>query len=539
MVGDLATFRLVRNPDQDAYRFCTCLEGYFGRAVIGKCQECPAAGQGGATECKDGSLRAKASWPVLKVNATDGTTYLTVVPCPADRTSSPCNVLLTDVQPTSMDEAYIRGLLMNNTNGTSSDPSKSLCSPGHESRLCSKCSQGYYRSGRSCLKCRSDRKSLPYWLLPTAAIFVQGLLGVKVLGQGDTVRSGLFRTLVLHFQLFAALPRSLEISLPDGIRSVFQGTEQGTSLQLEGLECAEKGWDGFFGPFAFACFLPVCLVIASPILAALSTLWEQWKGKDRAHTLSLRSKALLGASYLWLVLVFGSSRRILSALNCTKYGSSFQRDYVATAMWVSCDRSHGDYAAVFAVAVILGPAFVVATVALLMRTLLSTPRPLSSPPSALRSFLEAPYRPEVSWWELVQSSRRLILSILQALVPFQSATLPVLITLLLTTSLAIHTWIKPFRKRIDNAAESVSLSLLLGTYMVGLVLANPSFRFNDRKGTDFAGWLVVVLNLAFLFALFLGLFSKYAITGYRKGRQAMGSDTSKNELLLLGEEERS
>jgi hypothetical protein len=107
----------------------------------------------------------------------------------------------------------------------------------------------------------------------------------------------------------------LEVGLPDPIRSIFQGLEQGTSLQLEGLECAEKGWDGFFAPFGFACALPLCVLMASPLLSLASDLWQRFR--NSSHPLSFRAKLVLSFSYLWLVLVFGASRRILSALNCT------------------------------------------------------------------------------------------------------------------------------------------------------------------------------------------------------------------------------
>ena len=75
----------------------------------------------------------------------------------------------------------------------------------------------------------------------------------------------------------------------------------------------------------------------------------------------------------------------------------------------------------FAAGVMLGPVFLIATLALLVKSLRAEDRTV---PFALRSFLEAPYREGLTWWELMQTSRRLILAILQALVPFQSATLP-------------------------------------------------------------------------------------------------------------------
>jgi hypothetical protein len=512
IVGERSAFRLVRNANQDRYRFCDCLDGYFGNATFGSCHLCP----GGAV-CEGGLMVATASWPVLVTNGT--TTNLTVVQCPSDRLRNPCGTITVTLQPSIATRAGFISALIDSNNET-------VCSKGHEGRLCAKCKEGFYRSGRSCLECREDTKSLPYWLLPTAAILAQSFLTVKVLGQGDAARSGLMRTLILHFQLFAALPRSLEVGLPDPIRAIFQGSEQGTSLQLEGLECAERGWGGFFAPFGFACALPICVLIASPLLSLVSDLWQRFRKSK--HQLSFRGKLFLSFSYLWLVLVFGASRRILSALNCTAYGGGGQRTYVVTALWVLCDRSRGHYVPVFALGVLLGPAFLIATAVLMVRSLRARD---DTTIYALRSYLEAPYRDGLTWWELVQTSRRLTLAVLQALVPFQSAILPVGITVLLTASLAVHTWCRPFRQNIDNMAESLSLSLLVVTYMVGLVIANAKFVLDDRGGTDFAAWLVVAVNGVFLLVLFLGLFTKYASIGIRKGRKLFGSDAREEPLL--------
>ena len=80
-------------------------------------------------------------------------------------------------------------------------------------------------------------------------------------------------------------------------------------------------------------------------------------------------------------------------------------------------------------------------------------------------------------------------------------------------------------------AESLSLSLLLATYMVGLVIANGRFVSDDHGGTDAAAWMVVVFNGAFFVALAAGLFTKYASVGIRKGRRAFRSDSKDHPLL--------
>ena len=105
-----------------------------------------------------------------------------------------------------------------------------------------------------------------------------------------------------------------------------------------------------------------------------------------------------------------------------------------------------------------------------------------------------PYDDGNAWWEYVQVGKKLTIALLQALAPFQSSFLPVGITLVLSGSLLVQSWRKPFRARLDNVAESLSATLLLVTYMSGLVVSNAVLV---SHGTEGIAWLMVILNFAF------------------------------------------
>jgi Leucine-rich repeat (LRR) protein len=483
-VGKTSAFSLTRNPVQAAYGYCECLEGFFGRPESGPCAACPPTG---GPICAGGVLTAQASWPVLLDSG-----LVVVVPCPSDRASeNPCKSFRAGVQP-GPGAGATRESRLRYIETALAGSRATLCGGGYEDRLCARCSRGHHRSGRSCEPCGSL-----FWVIPVVSTLFQAALAIKVLGQGDAVRSGLFRTLMLHFQLFAALPRSLNVAFPSAIGAVYKGSERGTSLQLEGFECSETGWDGFFAPFGLACALPALLAVAALVLALLSRL----RKREDLPPISIRSRFVLGAAYLWSVLVFEAARRILSALNCTAYGDSAGRRFVATALWVECRHDSGPYAAVFGAAIVLGPVFLVVTLAV-VAVPLRWPGPATRP---LKSFFEAPYRQGLLWWELVQTARRLLLAALQALLPYQSVSLPVATAVLLAGSLAGHAWLKPFRLPGDNFAEGVSLFLLVVTYMGGLAVASAAYT-----GAAVVSWILVVANISFLFALAAGLAKRYA-----------------------------
>jgi hypothetical protein len=213
---------------------------------------------------------------------------------------------------------------------------------------------------------------------------------------------------------------------------------------------------------------------------------------------SIPATARLAVGYLWALLMFAAVRRIFSVLNCTSYGDSFGRRYVATALWERCDLSPGTaYSAVFGFGVVLGVAYVAVTIVAIVNPLWGLLRGgarCSGDLSPWATFLLAPYNDANAWWEAVQVAKRLAIALLQALSPFQSSILPVGVSLVLSASLLIQAWRKPMRAHVDNVAESLSATLLLATYMSGLVVSNAVFA---SGGTEGIAWFLVVLNFVF------------------------------------------
>jgi hypothetical protein len=128
-----------------------------------------------------------------------------------------------------------------------------------------------------------------------------------------------------------------------------------------------------------------------------------------------------------------------------------------------------------------------------------------------RVYLEAPYREGLQKWEAVQVTRRLVVAFLQGLSPYESKALPVGLTLTLTVSLAGHCWLRPFRSKLDNATEALSLCILQGTFVVSLVAA-------DSKE---ARVLLLVANSVFLSALGLTVVFKKGTAAVKRVAQRL------------------
>jgi hypothetical protein len=632
--GDMSRYHVVTDPEQYAYRFCVCLDGFFGDISSDNvseggdeygslrhraCTPCPVVtGASGSLSltatCSGGRLVVGGGAVVVDVAVAAGdggagnTSLITAVPCPSDSGGeSPCVRTVVTRTPPPTAEAMERAAanFFDSSTGSSSLPGRhsdepattttlaamveafgrdgvsTECRVGYEGRLCAQCTQGHYASGRTCRSCHTGT----WWIKPAVSVAVILVLTLRVLGGGAVARSGLFRTLTFHMQLFAALPHQ-SLLLPSAIRGVFSGSEAATAFQLEGLECMEgaKHWDGFFAPLVLAWCLPLVVALGAGVSIAVSLLAQRLGPRARAESGDWRplgatgdqgslegnqdrgslegnrdqgslemsgDRGSLGTSgvrgsprpqippvqlalgYLWLLLMFTSVRRVLAALNCTQYGNlSGGARFVSTALWVECSagRAGSTYSAVVALSVILGIAFVVCTALAVSLPLYRAHRggdgfaAVKWNTSPWTAYLVAPYDESSRWWEAVQVSKRLAIAVLQALAPFQSAVLPVGVSLVLVSSILLQSWRKPFLARIDNVAESISATLLLLMFMAGLVVSNATYA---SRGVEGVAWLVVIANLLFVAWAVMALF-------WRKAAQLRGRSRTRGGKAVSG-----
>ncbi len=496
--GTITTYAVTADPWLYNYTLCSCLDGFFGvPSGSGGCQACPAAAVGASVACAGSVASVDGGWFVRRA----GLWRVAVCPSEPGARENPCKLARLNV-----------------TRGDGPAVAEVQCREGHQGRLCARCAPGFYKSGRLCRRC-SD--SSP-WLLPVVSILAITVLGVKAVGQAAE-RSGMLRTLVAHAQLVTLMPVTLSGTLTKSFAEAPGG------LHLDGLECsaASTGWDGFWAPFVMALLLPAIVLVGSAWVAAAHWGFNRilvffvsgrarrgppadayGEGQDPAF----RSRVMVAAAYLWLVLLYGALTRLLAPLNCTGLGSSSGSRFVSSALWIRCDRASRRYAGAKAAAAILGLGVYGGGTVLLMAWALLRRSPREE--DAVVTFLRAPYAPGCMWWEVVMLSRKVLIVMADVLTPLNSVGRPVLISLILAASLTANAWKKPFLKRSDTVAETLSLLTLLSSFLSGLVIINPIFNDDQKRAIGIA---VIAGNLAFVVALALVvLFAKVRTADTRK-----------------------
>jgi hypothetical protein len=469
--GTVSQYIITADPVLYNYSLCSCLGGHYGEPRR-TCLECPAAPAGEtsvAVDCETtpGRFVAHGGWIFFD----RATSKPALLPCPSDSPQSPCLESSLARSVTSLAEwDSIKGTV-------------TACAPGYEGRLCARCREGFFRSGRSCLACGS--RSLA-WVSPVLSLLVITALGVKTVTGGHTSRSGLIRTLTLHAQLVSLLP-DMSLRLSEGAGFFIKAASSGSGgLRLEGLECVSRGWDGFYGPFVQSCLLPIVVLIGGAWVTVLSGFVG--KGKSLAP----RTRMVTAIFYLWLVLLFNSMQRLLSPLNCTAFGSTESASFLNSALWIRCRG--GSYNGLLATSILLGLGYTLGTVGLVLYRL----RPSSKGTSSVSLFLRSPYTSEAYFWEAVQLLRRVTLAMASSLTRLYSPIQPVIVSSILILSLLAHTWKKPYIRPLDNIAESISLTLLLSSYMAGLIASNPRF---PSSATTLISWLFFALNALFILSM--------------------------------------
>ncbi len=469
--GAVSRYSIAVDPRTYNWSLCQCLENHYGEPWKG-CLVCPVPPRGEtalSVDCrtKPGVMNVTGGWFKF------GDGVVEVVACPSDSPRGPCAWGALNATLRSITEWANAGSKISRS-----------CKDGYEGRLCSRCKPGFFRSGRSCYQCGSRGLS---WLNPLLSFLLLTALGVKSVVGGYKSRSGLLRTLTMHAQLVALLP-DMSLRLSDWSGFFVRSSASGSGgLRLNGLECEGRmGWDGFYGPFVQAGLLPVIVLLGSAWIGLVSGYVAGGRSMSRLD----RFKTAV--FYLWLVLLFGSMQRLLAPLNCTDHGSTSKRMYLTSALWIRC--SGPSFQGLLVTSILLGLGYTFGTVSLVAYRL----RPSTKGASSISAFLRSPYTPDSYYWEAVQLVRRVALAMASSLTKLYSPVQPVIVSAVLIVSLLAHTWRKPYIRPIDNVVESISLTLLLSSYMAGLIASNPRF---PSSATTLISWLFFALNALFLVLL--------------------------------------
>ncbi len=258
--GTVAQYAVTADPSYSNHMLCQCLGGHYGEPWNGGCLACPRGPAGDDNVRVDcltvpGTMRAEAGWLSFDRGR------LIVLACPTDSIESPCQISTLGMS--------IRNASQWDTRVVRPGLNLTTCVDGYRGELCSQCAPGFFRVGRSCHRCGAAGLS---WLSPLVSVLVITALGVKTVITSQTERrSGVVRVLTLHAQLIAALP-DMSIKLVSKsagllIRSLSSGS---SGFVANGLECGVRAYDGFYGPFAKSCLLPLEVLVGSAWITLLS-----------------------------------------------------------------------------------------------------------------------------------------------------------------------------------------------------------------------------------------------------------------------------
>jgi hypothetical protein len=391
--------------------FCTCLDDYF-QSESGDCVPCDRVSsllkdRLSAVACRKGVIQARGAW-LFEQNGT-----ARAVSCPRGVSSSPCQV---------------------------ANMSSAVCAAGYEGRVCSKCSPGWFRSGRSCVLCQHSR-----WAIHPILSLGSFLLIAK---SGNPVLA----ILVLHCQLLTSIARVLPTPPPDITQQPLAWLLSLSAFTLEGVECAGGDRiDQFNGPLLAACLLPFFCLVPSAAVAAAAPRGERL------------GRLLAGWSETFFLGLFVAAKTVFGVLACTDGFGPRGQMFVSDFLWLECPVRSGPYRISYGLAFTFLSLFVLIT-ALVMGVLLSRPGQ-GGVLAALVERAREPFVDGLLWWERVRVLRRWSLAAVHGLSAFASPVITFGTITILTTSILLQVAYKPFRENIANMIELGSLVTLFATFV--------------------------------------------------------------------------
>jgi Leucine-rich repeat (LRR) protein len=418
MAGTHTRFPVFLGAEDLGYspKFCSCMKGFFGSPAR-QCTPCRQVADSlrdslSSVACEAGQLTASGAW-IFASDLEGAGSLVSAVSCPRGGSSSPC---------------------LSASEGTYQ------CAEGYTGRVCSRCSPGWYRLGRSCRRC-STARTIFHPLLTTASFSILAWSRREVAAIA-----------IMHGQLLALITRALSTPPPDSVQQLLSGFLSLSAFSLEGVEClGGDRIDQFNGPLLAACLLPVFCLVPAAIATLLA--WREASGRRWAHLLS-------GWAVTFFWGLFFAAKNVFGVLACTDEFGPRGHLFVSDFLWLPCPVRAGPYRISYGLAFSCLTLFAFITVALLG---VVVSRPERFPVVAGR--LRHPFVPELWWWERVRVARKWTLAAIHGLSPFGSPTITIGYISVLTVSVLVQVAFRPFSDRKADAAELASLIILYGTFI--------------------------------------------------------------------------
>eukprot|EP00762_Andalucia_godoyi_P000738 ANDGO_03677.mRNA.1 Leucine-rich repeat receptor protein kinase MSL1 len=465
--------QLLTDPSFFFYKNCYCRPGYFGKPP--HCRPCLSS----HASCSFASDSDASLLPPLETWSESG------------------NVLANDgyfaspetaVHLMKTDTAYPQTVEICANAGSSLTPCKAShsasCVPGYESRLCSRCSRLYFKSGDRCVRCPEGVGLIFFGI---AIVCVISVIFVWSYFVGSS-SSGIVKILIFFLQTLSFC----KVPMPEGLYLLTQNSSSSMMGSIPGPECFIDGWD-FERSFITALLIPPFLCLATALIYCIGCLKIVCASSTGGMT-KWKDTCTRSLLFLYAFFFVNTVNNVLPPLACANDSGDGNR-YIISVPHALCEDWVQTSAGIgFAVYVVCIP-FVFCIHVWKSGVLSGNPNVATAAVARQRficSFFFAPYRNDCRFWEvLVYMKRVIVVSAFAAVSPL-SAFRIFLLGFIFTACVVLQSAFLPYKNRWDNVLDVCSVALLSWNMM--LKLQSDAIGVVD---TNSMGIVIFCINLVF------------------------------------------
>ena len=477
------------------YRACKCLEGFYRTHMFEKCHKC-----GKGVTCQDEYASLKSGYWWRWRNKTRKDRYMVFI---ANLVTSLPALTENDIQyPYPLPTPY-RCPIEDSCKGDLD----SLCEIGYEGPLCAVCSSGYYKQLQTCKKCPSK-----HWIAVQLTIIVVIFLILiaastnKTKNNKDKERSLIdsflskLKIAIGFYQVTNGLLEAFSyIKWPDSLQVISKYSEilQLNILQVAPIHCLSPGLhvDAFENLFAIMaingsaiCFSFIAYKVRQVIILRNRNQEEEEKSIKVAQTKELVYRNLFFFLYVTYLSTCAKTATLLP-LACTelcrdeKEGLCF--NYLKADYSTRCDDQRYKH---LIIVTYISTVYIIALPAATFIALWRRRRVISATADAKASevkstntgmitglrFLVENYKPCSWYWELVEMSRKVIVTCGLILVEQESRSFIGLTFVVNGMYGTLFAWIRPIQEVFENRLMATSLAVTVFNLGIGAISEIPA-----------------------------------------------------------------
>ena len=481
------------------YRACQCLEGFHRTHMFKECEKC---GQG--LQCKDDYAVLKSGYWWAWRNASHKRNYEDFI-----------RNLLESVPALGQDKVQFPYSIPTQYKCRVEDSCKggldSQCENGYEGPLCDVCSKTHYRQLQTCKQCPS-KTWITIQLAVIAAIFFIIIVAsvlvskrseqkVKERNPIDVFLAKLKITIGFYQVTYGILEAFSYIKWPDSLQVIGKYSEvlQLNILQMAPVHCFTSGFrvDAFGNLTAIMAINGVVIVVSGVAYGVRKLLIlrdkkvkKEEKTKRISETKELVYRNLFFILYVTYLSTCSKTATVLP-LSCTKLCRDDKEENESCFEYLRADystRCHDSTYNHLVVVAYISTAYIIALPAATFITLWRQRRGISATgdseanqnsglsPEFITglSFLFKSYQPRSWYWELIEMSRKVIVTSGLFLVGQETRSYIGLTLAIAGMYGTVFCWIHPLEDAFENRLMSTSLAVTVVNLVIGAVSRIPA-----------------------------------------------------------------